>query len=160
MRINTDQLSPAEKRWLVAGIECGWLHAGHRTLKAYYRIRDEVKDMDNNEIEMLTLCAKVPATDGIFGPTKEYTAPIISALWPEEDCYVIREGRFGKYKVVSTYLRGIVFTGHNGHWGYLVGNGDIIDVDSYGETIFRHGQLTEAKEACLNMNRLRKVRVH
>lgn len=160
MRVNTDQMSPAEKRWLVAGIECGWLHAGHRTLKVYYRIRDEVKNIDSDKRKMIAFKAEVPALNAPPAPRKAHTEQLRTDLWPDDDCYVIREGRLGKYKVISAYVRGVVFAGYNGHWGYLIGNGDIIDVDSYGETIFRRDQLTEAKEACFNMNRLRKVKVH
>lgn len=71
-------------------------------------------------------------------------------------CWVLYQNWFGRWQIKEQVVDGIWYTNI---WGYKLRNGWYICADDLGKTIFTRDQFKEAREECLRLNKMRKVKV-
>ena len=71
-------------------------------------------------------------------------------------CYLLTENWLGKRYIKELVVTEVVYQ-HG--WWYRLSNGKKYDVKCLGKCIFLHDELDKAKEECIRINKMRKVKV-
>ena len=90
---------------------------------------------------------------------KTFISPLISggiSAGLNSYCWVLYQNWFGRWQIKEEIVCAVWYSNI---WGYRLSNGWNICADELGKTLFLRDQLQQAKETCIEKNRMQKVKV-